>query len=171
MAGDSRPRTRFARCIGMVHQFVREQFVPGDPVTVWEFFATPRNLATITPPAMRFEIVGRLPAAMYAGQMIEYRVGVFPGFATSWLTEITHVRPGEYFVDEQRVGPYRLWHHEHHFTPVPGKLGLQMTDRITYDAGWGPIGGLVNAVWLRRKLAAIFDFRSARIAELFPATP
>jgi len=144
----------------------REQFVPGDPAAIWEFFSTPRNLDLLTSPHLRFRIVGDVAPRMYAGQIIEYRLGIVPGVWTRWLTEITHVREGEFFVDEQRVGPYRIWHHEHHFTPAPG--GLRMTDHVTYDPGWGPLGTIARAVWIRRKLDAIFDFRAGRPTTLFP---
>jgi ligand-binding SRPBCC domain-containing protein len=147
----------------------REQFVPGDPAAIWEFFATPRNLDLLTSPHLRFRILGDVAPRMYAGQIIEYRVGILPGVWTRWLTEITHVREGEFFVDEQRAGPYRLWHHQHHFAPAPG--GVRMTDHVTYDPGWGALGSLAHAVWIRRKLDAIFDFRAGRTAALFPVRP
>ena len=76
------------------------------------------------------------------------------------------MREGEFFVDEQRIGPYKLWHHEHRFAPVPG--GVTMTDHVTYDPGWGLIGGVVDALWIRGQLATVFDFRVRKIAELFP---
>lgn len=152
----------------MIRTLHRQQFVPGKPARIWDFFATPHNLDTITPPTLRFEILGEIAPRMYPGQMIEYRIGVLPGLTTRWLTEITHVREGEFFVDEQRIGPYRLWHHEHHFAPASG--GLRMTDRITYDPGWGPLGRLADVLWIRRQLATIFDFRAHRIAELFPGS-
>lgn len=155
----------------MIRTLHREQFVPGEPGRIWQFFSAPRNLAVITPPRMRFEIVRGGAERMYAGQMIEYRVGVLPGITTRWLTEITHVREGEYFVDEQRIGPYRLWHHEHHFRPAPSadgaRPGVQMTDRITYDVGWGPLGDLVDALFIGRQLREIFDFRERKVSELF----
>lgn len=153
----------------MVFQLQRRQFIPGDPGTIWDFFATPRNLDRLTSPHLRFRLVGDIAPRMYAGQIIEYRVGIVPGIWTRWLTEITHVREGEFFVDEQRAGPYRLWHHQHHFAPAPG--GLLMTDVVTYDPGWGGLGRLVHAVWIRPKLATIFDFRAVRVAEAFPARP
>lgn len=152
----------------MIRTLFREQFVAGAPAAIWDFFATPRNLDTLTPPEMRFEIVGHVAPRMHAGQVIEYRIGILPGLTTRWLTEITQVREGEYFVDEQRIGPYRLWHHEHHFARAADGAGVTMTDRITYDPGWGPLGGLVDALWLRHKLAVIFDYRAKKIAELFP---
>jgi ligand-binding SRPBCC domain-containing protein len=147
----------------------REQFVPGEPARIWEFFATPRNLDRLTSPHLRFRLTGAVAARMYAGQMIEYRVGIVPGLWSRWVTEITHVRDGEYFVDEQRLGPYRLWHHEHLFQPVPG--GLHMVDHVTYDPGWGWLGGAAQALWIERKLRTIFDFRTAQIGRLFPAAP
>ena len=152
----------------MIRHLHREQFIPGSPPLIWEFFATPRNLDELTPPSMRFETIGRIAPLMYAGQMIEYRIGILPGITTRWLTEITHVREGEYFVDEQRAGPYKLWHHEHRFTPAADERGVHMTDRITYDPGWGWLGGVVDALWIRHQLTRIFDYRRARIAELFP---
>lgn len=149
----------------MIRHLHREQFIPGAPARLWEFFATPRNLDALTPPNLRFEILGELAPRMYPGQMIAYRIGILPGVTLRWLTEITHVREGEFFVDEQRIGPYRLWHHEHHFIPAPG--GVTMKDRITYDPGWGPLGGIADALWIRRQLATIFDYRAKKIAELF----
>ncbi len=151
----------------MIRYLHRQQFVPGDPETIWDFFAQPQNLDLLTPSSLRFRICGDPAPHMYAGQMIEYRIGILPGVWTRWLTEITHVRTGEFFVDEQRMGPYKIWHHEHHFARVPNRRGLQMTDRITYDAGYGLLGGVVEALWIRRQLTTIFSFREAKIRELF----
>ena len=153
----------------MIRHLHRDQFIPGDPAVIWDFFATPRNLDALTPPSMRFETIGEIASRMYAGQMIEYRIGLLPGVATRWLTEITHVREGEFFVDEQRAGPYKLWHHEHRFVPSRERNGVQMSDHITYDPGWGWLGGLVDALWIQQQLRTIFDYRARKIAELFPA--
>ena len=155
----------------MIRHLYRDQFIPGDPQRIWEFFATPRNLDALTPASMHFETIGEIAPRMYAGQMIEYRIGILPGHSTHWLTEITHVREGEYFVDEQRAGPYKLWHHEHRFVAAPERGGVQMTDHITYDPGWGWIGALVDTVWIRRQLKTIFDYRAKRVAALFPSQP
>lgn len=150
----------------MLFRLQRRQFIPGPPAAIWDFFSTPRNLDRLTSPELRFRIVGDVAPRMYAGQLIEYRVGILPGIHAQWLTEITHVREGEYFVDEQRCGPYRLWHHQHRFTPVPG--GVEMTDLVTYDPGWGWLGGLVHAVWIGGKLRQIFDLRARKVREAFP---
>ena len=146
-------------------QLLREQFIPADPARVWEFFATPRNLEDMTPPNLRFQILSDLPPRMYTGQIIDYRISPFPGVWLSWRTEIRHVREGEYFVDEQRAGPYKFWYHEHRFAPANG--GVRMTDRVTYDVGWGPFGWLAEKLWVRRQLEQIFTFRARRVAELF----
>lgn len=148
-------------------QLLRTQFIPADPARVWEFFATPHNLNDLTPPELRFRILDELPARMYAGQLIAYRISPLPGLWLHWLTEIRHVREGTYFVDEQRAGPYRFWYHEHHFEPVTG--GVRMTDRVTYEVGWGPAGWLAEKLWVRPQLERIFDFRARRVQTLFPA--
>lgn len=155
----------------MICHLHRKQFIPGDAARIWEFFATPRNLDALTPPEVRFQIIGELAPRMYAGQMIEYRVGILPGISTRWLTEITHLREGEYFVDEQRAGPYRLWHHEHRFIPTPDARGLLMTDHITYDVGWSYLGSAIERLWIRQKLRSIFDYRGEMISVLFPLHP
>lgn len=149
----------------MIHVLLREQFLPADPARVWEYFATPRNLNDMTPPDMSFEIVRGGDGRMHAGQMIEYRVSVLPGLRVRWLTEIRHVREGTYFVDEQRIGPYRFWYHEHIFEPVAG--GVRMTDRVTYALPGWLFGELLHVVFIRRRLQQIFDYRRARAAALF----
>lgn len=146
-------------------QLLYTQFIPADPTTVWAFFATPRNLNELTPPGLKFRILSELPDRMYAGQLIEYRISPLPGVWLRWLTEIRQVREGVFFVDEQRAGPYRLWYHEHHFEPVPG--GVKMTDRVTYEVGWGPVGWLAEKLWVRRQLGRIFAYRRQRVAALF----
>ncbi len=149
----------------MCAQLYREQVLPAELPRVWEFFATPRNLDELTPPDLRFQILTEVPEKMYPGLLIEYRISPFGGVWLRWLTEIRHLREREYFVDEQRAGPYRLWYHEHHFAEVPG--GTRMIDRVTYDVGWGPAGWLAEKMWVRRQLEQIFDFRARKVAEIF----
>ncbi|RXK54328.1 hypothetical protein ESB00_00020 [Oleiharenicola lentus] len=146
-------------------QLFQQQFIPADPAAVWEFFATPKNLDELTPPDLRFAIRSDLPPRMFAGQLIEYRISPVRGVWLHWLTEIRHVREGRYFVDEQRAGPYAFWYHEHHFEPVAG--GVMMTDRVTYDVGWGPFGWLADKLWVRRQLEHIFAYRRQRVEARF----
>lgn len=149
----------------MIHTLKREQVIPAPLEKVWTYFADPRNLNELTPPDMNFEIVAGGDEAMYAGQIIEYRVEFVRGLRSLWLTEIAHVEPDRRFVDEQRVGPYRFWVHEHRFTPVVD--GVRMNDQVTYAAPFGPLGDLVNTLWIRRRLEGIFDYRTRKIVELF----
>jgi ligand-binding SRPBCC domain-containing protein len=106
---------------------------------------------------------------MRAGQLIEYRISVFPAIWMRWVTEIRHVRDGEYFVDEQRFGPYSFWYHEHSFEPVDG--GVSMTDHVTYRVGYGPLGWLAHQLIIRPKLERIFDYRAEATRRLFESSP
>ena len=149
----------------MIHTLHREQAIPAPLDQVWAYFATPRNLNEMPPPDMGFEFIAGGDEPMYAGQVIEYKVGILPRLRVRWLTQISHVREGEMFIDEQRIGPYRLWIHEHRFQPMDG--GVRMTDHVTYALPFGPLGDLVHALVIRRRLHSIFDFRRRKVAELF----
>jgi ligand-binding SRPBCC domain-containing protein len=149
----------------MVHYLHREQVIPAPIEKVWEYFCDPKNLNAITPPDMNFEIVKGGEQEMFEGQLIEYRVEFIHGIRSLWLTEIAHVRDCEYFVDEQRVGPYRFWYHEHRFEKAAN--GTKMTDHVTYVVPFGFFGDVVNALWIGRQLRHIFEFRRDKIIELF----
>ena len=149
-----------------MHRLLREQLIPAPLADVWEYFCDPRNLNEMTPPDMKFVIVSALPGRMMEGQLIEYRVEFVRGLRSLWLTEIAHVREQAYFVDEQRLGPYRFWYHEHIFEAVIG--GTRMTDRVTYAIGFGLLGDIFNAIWIGRRLDEIFDYRFRKIKEIFP---
>jgi len=123
-------------------------------------------LAAITPSGMGFHILSaHRPERMYAGQLIEYRVAPVLGIPLYWMTEITHVVEGKYFIDEQRFGPYTLWHHQHHFRAVDG--GVEMTDLIHYKIPLGIIGRVANMLFVRQKLNDIFNYRYEKVKELF----
>lgn len=149
----------------MVHYLHQEQVIPAPVNTVWDYFCNPNNLNEITPPYMHFEIIKGGNGKMYEGQIIEYRVQFLRGVRSLWLTEIPHVRDGLYFVDEQRVGPYHFWYHEHIFKVHPS--GTKMTDRVTYVIPFGVLGDLMNKVWIAKRLEDIFNFRRQKIIELF----
>ena len=149
----------------MINYLHREQILPAPIEKVWAYFCDPKNLNEITPPDMKFEIVSGGAVKMYEGQVVEYRVKFFRGLRSLWLTEIAHVRENEYFVDEQRVGPYRFWYHEHRFEQVQG--GVKMIDHVTYVLPFGFLGDIVHSVWIGNRLKSIFDFRVRKIEELF----
>ena len=133
---------------------------------VWDFISSPGNLKFITPEHMGFDILTPdLPDKMYPGMMIEYQVQALPGYKTRWLTEITHVNPGKYFVDEQRSGPYNLWHHQHHIGPIEN--GTLMTDIVHYIPPYGIIGNMANRILIRKQLDAIFEFRKNALIRKF----
>lgn len=150
-----------------VYSIKRVQFIPVDLTTAWDFFSSPSNLATITPASMGFHIISKHHGnRMYAGQIIEYKVRPLLNIPVYWMTEITQVKDREYFIDEQRFGPYSLWHHQHHFREVEG--GVEMTDIIHYKIPGWILGDLANALYVRSALKKIFDFRFTKIEELFP---
>ncbi len=132
---------------------------------VWEFFADPRNLPEITPPWLEFRLVSTPPPRMYPGLLLEYRVRPFPGPTWPWVTEITHIREGVWFVDEQRIGPYRLWHHEHHFRAVGPEV--EVRDLVLYVLPGGWAGQLALGRAVRARLRAIFDYRERAVRSRF----
>lgn len=150
-----------------LHRFETSQRLPMSLDEAWSFFSDPRNLAHITPPEMRFEIVTPAPSRIYAGLIVAYRVRPLGPLPVTWVTEITHVRKGSYFVDEQRVGPYRLWHHEHRLVPVAG--GVEVRDVVHYALPLGPLGSLVNRLLVGPRVRAIFAYRRRVLTERFHA--
>ena len=133
---------------------------------IWDFISSPKNLKTITPDYMGFDITTPdLPEKMYPGMIISYKVSPLLGIKTTWVTEITHVDELRFFVDEQRIGPYALWHHQHHVKPVPG--GVLMSDIVSYQPPLGFLGKIANTLIIRKKLEEIFDFRAKAFNEVF----
>ena len=148
-----------------MHHLKQSQTLPVDREVLWEFISVPQNLNKITPPDMAFEIIGEPAEKTYAGLLLEYRVKVpLLGWST-WLTEIKYVEEGVSFMDEQRVGPYKLWLHTHKLEDVDG--GTRMTDNIRYLVPFGPIGLLANTVFVGRTLRRIFDYRRVKMEEIF----
>jgi ligand-binding SRPBCC domain-containing protein len=149
-----------------IHHLTRKQFVPISLEEAWPFFSTPRNLEAITPGFLNFRITSAVPEEIYSGLIITYQIAAVASVPMIWVTEIKHVVPLHRFVDEQRIGPFRFWFHEHRFDAVPG--GIEMTDIVHYVMPWSWLGELVHAVFIRRRLNAIFDFRRAYIENLWP---
>ncbi|MCO6489469.1 MAG: SRPBCC family protein [Phaeodactylibacter sp.] len=143
-----------------------KQFIPRPLDEVWNYFSRPENLNEITPPDMAFEILSPVAGVpMYEGMLIRYRVSPFRGIKMNWVTEITHIKEGQYFVDEQRLGPYALWHHEHHFKEQDG--GVLMTDLLHYQVPYGIIGAVADRLVVNRRVEEIFRFRRKVVAEVF----
>ena len=156
---------QFSKHSGIVTLLIKQK-IPVPINKAWKFFSAPQNLSDITPSHMGFQITSRINNyEMYPGQIISYRVFPFPGIGTNWVTEISHVKDEEYFVDEQRFGPYAMWHHEHHFLSIPG--GTEIIDQVSYKLPLGFIGQLLERLIVRRKLKEIFDFRQKKLMEFF----
>lgn len=148
------------------YQFKKHQKINASIDKVWDFISSPVNLKEITPDYMGFDIISEdLPEKMYAGMIISYMVSPILGIKTNWVTEITQIRDKEYFIDEQRVGPYALWHHQHIIEPI--KNGVLMTDIVSYQPPLGILGALANSLIIRNKLKEIFDYRTQAVDERF----
>ncbi|GEQ86019.1 hypothetical protein ULMS_15270 [Patiriisocius marinistellae] len=142
-----------------------KQRVPITMQKAWDFLSNPKNLKTITPDYMGFEILSGADRAMYPGQIIQYIVTPVLGIKTKWVTEITHVKDLEYFVDEQRFGPYSLWHHKHFIKEIEG--GVEMEDIVDYKVPMGFLGQLAHPFLVKPKLDEIFEYRRKKLIELF----
>ena len=149
----------------MVYSLHAKQRLPINLETAWEFLTDPRNLGKITPPEMGFKIISGADRSLYPGQLIEYKVRPLPGFTTRWISEITQVRHMDYFVDEQREGPYAMWHHTHFLKEVDG--GVEIEDLISYKVPFGLIGRLLHPVLVRPKLEKIFAYRQTEMTNRF----
>ena len=149
-----------------IYQLKTVQSLPIGIDEVWEFFSNPNNLSVITPEWLNFKVTSKLPDKMYAGMIISYKVHPVLGRPTTWVTEITHVKEPFYFVDEQRFGPYKLWHHQHHFKETDN--GVEMTDIISYALRFDPLSRPLNSIFVEKKVKEIFKFREKKLVELFP---
>ncbi len=142
-----------------------KQNLPISLEEAWEFLSNPKNLKVITPDYMGFKTLSGDDRPMFAGQIIQYIVTPVIGIPMKWVTEITHVQDKKYFVDEQRFGPYALWHHKHFLKEIPG--GVEMEDIVDYKVPMGILGQMVHPFLVKPKLKEIFDFRRQKLIELF----
>ncbi|GAA4278971.1 SRPBCC family protein [Aquimarina mytili] len=148
-----------------IYTLKAKQNLPISIDEAWEFLSDPKNLKTITPDYMGFNILSGADRKMYPGQIIQYIVTPVAGIKNKWVTEITHVRDKQYFVDEQRFGPYALWHHKHFIKKIPG--GVEMEDIIDYKIPFGILGQLIHPILIKPKLKEIFKYREKKLIEIF----
>jgi ligand-binding SRPBCC domain-containing protein len=132
----------------------------------WDYFSSPENLQKITPEKMRFKITSKVDKKVYQGQIITYKVSPFPLITTNWVTEITTVKQQEFFIDEQRFGPYAMWHHEHFFESLPDGNTL-MKDKISYKLPFGFLGAIAQKLFVKKQLTSIFEYRFSTLEKLF----
>ena len=149
-----------------VYSLKTVQQIPIPLEEAWDFFSNPANLQKITPGNMSFKTISKYHGEkMYAGQIIEYKVKPVLGIPLYWMTEITHVQDKEYFIDEQRSGPYRMWHHQHLFKSIEG--GVEMTDIVHYKIPLWILGVIANTLFVKRQLHEIFEYRYKKVEDLF----
>lgn len=149
------------------YQFRSEQKINTSIDEIWDFISSPTNLKEITPDYMGFDIMNtrQLSEKMYEGMIIGYKVSPIFGIKTIWVTEITHIRNKEFFIDEQRIGPYAMWHHQHLIRPIEN--GVLMTDIVSYQPPFGVIGAIANKLIIRSKLKKIFNYRTVALEKKF----
>lgn len=149
-----------------MYQIKRKQVLPITIQEAWSFFGEPNNLKKITPSHLSFQILSRSDAGeMYPGMIISYKISPLFNIALKWATEITQVKEYKYFIDNQISGPYKIWHHEHHFKEVDG--GVEMRDILYYQLPYGILGRIAHRLIVRKKVKEIFNFRYKKIKELF----
>lgn len=147
-------------------QIIRKQIIKSDIESIWKFMSSPKNLDEITPIWMNFEITSKnTNQNMYPGMIITYNVTPFLNLKMVWITEITHIEDHILFIDEQRIGPYKMWHHEHRFEQVGD--GILMTDTITYVPPFGLFGMLANHLFIKKRITKIFDYRKNILEKIF----
>jgi len=148
------------------YQLIKKQNIPASIDEIWDFISSPSNLKEITPKHMGFEVTGNTgKGQMYPGMIITYKVSPLLGIKLDWVTEITHVKDKEYFVDEQRIGPYTMWHHEHKIETIVG--GIMMTDIVTYQPPMGILGAIANTLFIKKQLEEIFGYRTVALENKF----
>jgi ligand-binding SRPBCC domain-containing protein len=152
--------------MGKVFSLYSRQRVPASLDEVWTFFSNAMNLAVVTPPHLNLKVTNKVYGdGVYAGQVMTYNVKPLLGIPIAWMTEITHVQEKKYFVDEQRKGPYKLWHHQHHFKAIEG--GVEMTDLVHYRLPLGVLGTMANSLLVKKEIKKIFAYRYEKIIERF----
>lgn len=148
-----------------IHHLETYQKLPIGLDEAWEFFSTPKNLDMLTPDDMSFNIISGADDKAYAGQLITYKIKPLFNIPMNWVTEITHCVHQKYFTDEQRFGPYKFWHHQHHFNEV--KDGVIMKDVLNYALPFGLLGELMGKLMLHKKVQQIFSYREEKLNEIF----
>ena len=151
-----------------IYRIERSQVLPISVGTAWQFFSSPGNLNSITPPWLNLKIIGSVCPHIRAGMLINYHVTPLFGLRMSWLSEITHVDAPRFFVDEQRLGPYRIWHHEHFFQTR--EAGVQVDDIVSYALKYAALGTLIHKIWIKKRLQMIFDYRFSTLKRRFGST-
>jgi ligand-binding SRPBCC domain-containing protein len=148
-----------------IHQLEVSQSLPISLDEAWDFFSSPKNLDLITPDDMSFQIISGADSKAYAGQLITYKIKPILNIPMNWVTEITQCVEGKYFIDEQRFGPYKFWHHQHHFEIT--NEGVLMKDILHYALPFGFLGEMMGNLFIHQKVKGIFSYREKKLNEIF----
>jgi ligand-binding SRPBCC domain-containing protein len=149
----------------MLYALERSQVIRASLADVWSFFSDPHNLSKLTPPWLNLVVSGDTPHQIHPGMIITYKIRAIAGFPANWVTEISHLINQRLFVDEQRFGPYRFWHHQHHFRETED--GIEVRDLVHYSLPLGHLGRFAHAVSVKTRLKDIFDYRVDAIETTF----
>lgn len=148
-----------------IYRLCEEQELPISTDKAWEFFSSPFNLSYITPPGMNFRITNHPESNIYSGMLITYKISPIKHIPVKWVTEIVNANKPDYFIDEQRFGPYKFWHHRHSFTQIPG--GTLIKDEVHYALPYGVPGQIINYLLVKNRLKKIFAYRKEALNRIF----
>ena len=151
---------------GGLYTLYAKQIVDKEIDFLWDFFSKPSNLNKLTPEDVQFKIISGKSDDFYAGKIISYKIKPFKLVTLNWITEISQVKEGSYFIDNQISGPYKMWHHEHHFKSNNDGT-TEIIDKVKYKLPFYILGRISHKIFIKRKLIKIFNFRQKKINELF----
>ena len=149
-----------------IYRFYEEQKLPVTVEEAWKFFSSPQNLVKITPPGMKFMITNNPGNDIHSGMIITYKIRPLLNFPVNWVTEITNSEKPDYFIDDQRSGPYKFWNHKHTFTEIPG--GVLMKDEVCYVLPFGILGRIMHSLIVEKRIKEIFRYRKETLKKIFP---
>ena len=152
-----------------VYQIENCLYLPISKQEAWEFISDPNNLLKITPEKVHFRILNPREEGFYPGQVFAYQLRPLPGYSTQWVSEISHIQEGEYFIDIQLQGPYKLWHHQHHIREVDE--GVELRDLVHYSMPFGMLGRLAQALFVKTQLRNTFRYREEKLKSFFGQIP
>lgn len=149
-----------------IYSVKRSQNIPVSLAVAWNFFSKPENLKKVLPQNIQFNITSPLDSpVIYQGQIIEYDVKSMFGIHFKWVSEITEVETNQFFVDEQKAGLFSVWKHQHYFIEIPG--GVEMTDILQYRFRFGFLGAILHALFVRKRIEQMFNFRAGKLMAIF----
>ena len=149
-----------------IYSLETKQIIDRPIEEIWSFFTNPKNLNQLTPSDMNFKILSGSSDDFYEGKIISYSINPFKFYNIKWVTEITKIKKNDFFIDEQRFGPYKMWHHEHHFIKNNDNT-TTIHDKVIYKLPYGIIGKINHKLFIKKRLLEIFNFRKKTMKQLY----